>query len=66
MKIVGLEGMSGDELTMQLQAGGKFVVFYYCISVIIMTFRRPSDIYFIKAGESAFNKGLVLPCFHSC
>lgn len=58
MKIIGIEGMTINELNMQVQAGGKFVIFQYCISVIVMTFRRPSDIYFIKAGESAVSKGI--------
>jgi hypothetical protein len=58
MKIIGIEGMTMNELNMQVQAGGKFVIFQYCISVIVMTFRRPSDIYFIKAGESAVSKGI--------
>ena len=57
-KIVGIDGMSPGELSFELQRGGKFVTYYYCISVIIMTFRRGSDIYFIKAGEGTFSKGL--------
>lgn len=59
MKIVGIEGMTGDELQAELQQGGKFVVFQYCISIIILTFKRPSNIYFVKAGESSVGKGLV-------
>jgi hypothetical protein len=58
MKIIGIEGMTMNELNMQVQAGGKFVIFQYCISVIVMTFRRSSNIYFIKAGESAVSKGI--------
>ncbi|HEV3120819.1 MAG TPA: hypothetical protein VGY53_02900 [Isosphaeraceae bacterium] len=58
MKIIGVEGMSGDELNQELRAGGKFVVYQYCISVIVMTFRRSSNIYFIKNHESAVVKGL--------
>lgn len=50
--------MDPSELNFELQRGGKFVVYYYCISVIIMTFRRGSAIYFIKAGESAVSKSL--------
>lgn len=59
MKIVGIEGMTGDELQAELRQGGKFVVFQYCISIIILTFKRPSNIYFVKAGESDVGKGLV-------
>ncbi|MBK8257757.1 MAG: hypothetical protein IPK82_34450 [Polyangiaceae bacterium] len=58
MKIEGIEGMDGQQLAMELQRGGKFVIYQYCISVFILTFRRPSDIYFVRAGESAVSKGL--------
>ena len=58
MRIVGAEGLSGQEIAMELERGGKFVIYQYCISILIMTFKRPSDIYFIRAGESAVVKGL--------
>ena len=58
-KINGIEGMTGPQLKAELQNGGKFVVFQYCISIIILTFRRTSDIYFVRGGESAVGKGLI-------
>lgn len=58
-KINGMEGMTGPQLKAELQNGGKFVVFQYCISIIVLTFRRSSDIYFVRGGESAVGKGLV-------
>jgi hypothetical protein len=51
-QIKNLEGLSNDQINMELQKGAKFVVFQYCFSILIMTFKRPTDIYFIKAGES--------------
>jgi len=57
-KIVGVEGMTATELNMELQRGGRFVVFQYCVSILIMTFRRGSNIYFIREGESAVAKGM--------
>ena len=54
MKINGAEGMTIEDIELELDKGGKFVVFPYCISILIMTFRRGSDIYFIKAGEGTF------------
>ena len=57
-KIVGIDHMNPEELNFEVQRGGRFVIFYYCISVIILTFRRGSPIYFIKAGESSLSKGL--------
>ncbi len=59
MKIKGIEGMTGKELTMELQQGAKFVVFQYCISIVILTFKRPSAIFFVRANENAVAKGLI-------
>ncbi|MBS1914176.1 MAG: hypothetical protein JST22_19465 [Bacteroidetes bacterium] len=52
MQIIGIEGMTASDLNDELQRGGRFVLFHYCVSVVVMTFRRSSDIYFIRAGES--------------
>ncbi|HEX8835555.1 MAG TPA: hypothetical protein VF748_01350 [Candidatus Acidoferrum sp.] len=57
-KIRGIEGMKNGELEFEIQRGGKFVLFQYCISIIVITFRRPSDIYFLRPGETAVTKGL--------
>ena len=58
MKISGIEGMTIDQIKAELKRGGRFVIFLYCFSIIIMSFRRPSRIYFIKAGEDAIGKGV--------
>src|SRR5262249_17770833 len=58
MKIVGINDMSGQQLQEELERGAKFVIYEYCISLILITFKRPSDIYFIRAGESAVTRGL--------
>ena len=57
-KIRGIEGMKHGELEFEIQRGARFVLFQYCVSVVILTFRRPSDIYFLRQGESALAKGL--------
>lgn len=58
MKIQGIEGMSSDQLRFELQRGAKIVCYHYCVSIVVMTFRRSSGAYFIPAGESAVSKGL--------
>jgi len=58
MKIQGIEGMSPDEIRFEVQRGAKFVFFYYAVSVLVMSFRRPSPVYFIRAGQNALSKGL--------
>lgn len=32
-------------------------MYYYCISLLVITFRRGSDVHFIRAGESSVAKG---------
>lgn len=52
--IIGTEGMSNEDIARELDRGGKFVVFEYTISIIIMTFKRASKVRFVKAGEGTF------------
>ena len=59
MKIVGLEGLGREQLQLQLQQGAKFVLFQYCISLLVVTLTRSSSIYFVKSGESRAGTGLV-------
>jgi hypothetical protein len=58
MKIEGIQGMSADEIRFEVQRGGKFVFYHYCISAVLITFRRPTAVYFIRSGQSAVGKGL--------
>jgi hypothetical protein len=57
-KIIGVEGLSPDQIRFELQRGGRFVLFQYCVSVIFVTFKRPSPVYFIRAGESPLGKSI--------
>lgn len=59
MKIRGIEGLSADQVDFELKRGAKFVIFYYCISLVVVTFKRTSDIYFVKPGESTPSAGLI-------
>jgi hypothetical protein len=57
-KIIGLDGITVEELNKELANGAKFVVFPYCFSIVILTFKRSSEIHLIKAGEGTFKKSL--------
>jgi hypothetical protein len=57
-QIKNIEGLSNDEINHELRNGAKFVVFQYCISVFVMTFKRSSDIYFIRSGESTIKHSI--------
>jgi hypothetical protein len=58
MKIVGIEGMSPAQLQEAVTQGGRFVIYQYCVSVFVMSFKRSSSVYFVKAGESAAKPGM--------
>ena len=51
MKIQGIEGMSPDRLQFEIQRGAKLVFYQYAISVLVMSFRRSSDIYFVTTEQ---------------
>ena len=58
-KIIGMEDIkSGGQLQQEIQQGGKFVVYQYCISVLVITFKRTSNIYFISHEQNTIVNGL--------
>lgn len=57
-KMIGVEGLTIAEAQSEIDGGARFVIYDYCISALIMTFRRSSDIYFVKSGENRVVKGL--------
>ncbi len=58
MKINGIDGMTVQDLQDEVYSGGKFVIYSYCVSIIVMTFKRGTDIYFVKHNQSRFAKSL--------
>lgn len=58
MQIKGVDGMSVGEVQDLVRQGGRFVVYSYCVSILVMTFKRSSDIHFLRPGEGAFLPGL--------
>jgi len=58
VKIHGIDGMTHEQLQLELQTGSRFVLFQYTISILVMTFRRPSDIYLVRPGESTLSKSI--------
>lgn len=58
MKILGIDGLTPEEINEDLSNGAKFVMYRYTVSVIVLTFRRSSDVYFIRPGQNAVVKGL--------
>lgn len=57
MRIVGIEDLSRDQIGFEVQQGARFVVFMYCVSIVVMTFRRGTDVYYVRPGDRAIAKG---------
>lgn len=58
LKINGLEGLTDEHIINEVKRGARFVLYQYCISLLIITLKRPSNIYFIRPEENAVTKGL--------
>jgi len=58
MQIRGADNLTAEELAGQLARGGRIVFFEYCISLLVVTLRRPSEMHFLPAGERGIVRGL--------
>ena len=45
-------------LVQEVEAGGRFVIFTYCISVLILTFKRPSEIVFLRRDQDGAGQAI--------
>ncbi len=59
MKIKNIERLTAAEIQEEINNGAKFVLFQYTVSIVVMTFKRNSDIYFVKSNEKPIVKGLA-------
>jgi hypothetical protein len=53
-----ITGLTAAELESQLAAGGRLVFYEFCISFILLTLRRQSAVYLLRAGERGIVRGL--------
>ena len=60
MAVRGVDGLSVADLTAELERGARFVRFHYCVSLLVITLRRPSDIFFLRPNEPAPTRQRVL------
>lgn len=49
---------TNEELRGEIERGGRLVTYAYCISILVVTFRRRSRVYVIPAGHGSFMPGL--------
>ncbi|MPT36647.1 MAG: hypothetical protein E2604_16555 [Flavobacterium sp.] len=54
MQIKNIEGLKVSQIRALVDRGAKFVIFPYTVSIVLMTFKRSSSIYFINPNESTF------------
>jgi len=52
----GTEGLMLRDIEQDILKGGRFVIHHYCISVMIMTFTRSSDIYYLRSSKSGVSR----------
>lgn len=57
-KFKAIEGWDRDELIADIEKGGRFVLFSYCVSVVLLTLKRPTSVYYVPAGEQAVVRSL--------
>jgi len=58
MKASALFQRPASEVLAEIDRGGRFVVYQYVVSVVILTFRRNAPLEFVPAGESPVTLGL--------
>jgi hypothetical protein len=46
------------QLQQELNRGGKFVMYLWVVSLLIVTFKRPSKVHYVPPGGSALVRGL--------
>ncbi|MGF1484876.1 MAG: hypothetical protein ACFBZ8_10990 [Opitutales bacterium] len=54
MRVRGIAGRDSIWLNRELRRGGRFVVFDYTVSALLITWRRNSNIIFVRAGRHAW------------
>src|SRR3712207_3709822 len=57
MQVRGVDNLSPEERTALEEEGGRYVFFECCISLIFLTLRRPSPVYFLRPGELGLVRG---------
>jgi hypothetical protein len=56
--ISGTENLSRSELKDDINRGGRFIRYQYCISIGVMTFTRETAIYYVNSRRSVVVRGL--------
>jgi len=52
MAIRNIGRMTVGEMRDEIKSGARFVAFEYVISMLVITWRRPSPVFFVRPGQS--------------
>jgi hypothetical protein len=58
MKIKNIDGLSPEELQVEVEKGGRFIYYPFTVSLLVITLKRTSGVYLVRSGENAVKKGL--------
>ena len=58
MHIKGVQGRNIKQIQDEISQGGKFVQYTWCVSLLVVTYRYHSPVYFLRKNQTAFGKGL--------
>lgn len=58
MKIKNLCAISRKEIETFVGNGGRFIQYHYCISLIVVSFKKASPVYLLHKHENKLRKGL--------
>lgn len=56
IQIKGTEGMSPSQIRQELQSGARCVAYGYCISIVVMSFKRGSGLYLLRADQADWGR----------
>src|SRR5260370_206951 len=51
--------MSPEQLKGEVAAGGRFVIYQYCILVVVVSFKCGSGLFFLPPGDTPLPQGLL-------
>lgn len=57
MSLANLAGMALEDIEREVARGGRFVTYEYCISVLVLSFRRSSAVQYVPPGTEVLLPG---------
>lgn len=61
--IRGTEGLTPADIQNEIARGARFVAYQWCLSLLVVTLKRGTRIYYLKPGEAGFLPGFLWSAF---